>query len=456
MSDTRTEREHHFYVSIAKFRFHHPEHGIVSVRDPIKLKDAEGYGLTPLILYGLTVAGLPIRWLMFSPVAEPLAFRTVLLKAWNDAVGLRGRPDVLRVSRYLAKASPSLYAEMASIGVRLEIADGRDKSFPTSLRYAQEGAMWLLKRNRGTDSSIGEAVRALCRDAHSEHVYSTSSPPSRPDREELTDQITQWLALPLRKTPINSDGTLDWEAGRWLSAWESSLPPPGRRYFNHSSYDGNTWLLSWKGHDLDDEDIEAPYTPDNRPELAKTLLECWPVVPSLIARTLGVTLQELQWFSSGRANLNQTALLALEDLLGIAYQARIRCYVPAGPYVLIARKPQSLEEIYSKISDGGNAMPFELVPMTGSADPSWRYVLINTYSCPPSIVMIPRGDKIADEIPRLLLNYAGVRAVSPLLYRDVVSTCAQAAREPVANVRLMRDFAKRYEACWSNCMWHPD
>jgi len=55
-------REHHFYVAIAKFRFHHPGHGIVSVRDPIKIKDAERYGLSPLILYGLTVARLPIRW----------------------------------------------------------------------------------------------------------------------------------------------------------------------------------------------------------------------------------------------------------------------------------------------------------------------------------------------------------------------------------------------------------
>ena len=59
-------REHHFYVAIAKFLFHHPEHGIVSVRDPIKIKDAERYGLSPLILYGLTVAGLPIRWMTFT------------------------------------------------------------------------------------------------------------------------------------------------------------------------------------------------------------------------------------------------------------------------------------------------------------------------------------------------------------------------------------------------------
>ena len=41
-------REHHFYVAIAKFLFHHPEHGIVSVRDPIKIKVAERYALENL------------------------------------------------------------------------------------------------------------------------------------------------------------------------------------------------------------------------------------------------------------------------------------------------------------------------------------------------------------------------------------------------------------------------
>lgn len=61
-------REHYFYVPIAKFLFHHPEHGIVSVRDPIKTSDAERYGLSPLILYGITVAGLPIRWMTFTSV----------------------------------------------------------------------------------------------------------------------------------------------------------------------------------------------------------------------------------------------------------------------------------------------------------------------------------------------------------------------------------------------------
>ena len=88
------------------------------------------------MLYGVTVAGLPIRWLTFSPVEQRKSLREVLLTAWNNAEGLRGLPDVLRVNRYVAQADPGLADNLARIGVRLEIADAKDKTVPASLRSA--------------------------------------------------------------------------------------------------------------------------------------------------------------------------------------------------------------------------------------------------------------------------------------------------------------------------------
>lgn len=70
------------------------------------------------------------------------------------------------------------------------------------------------------------------------------------------------------------------------------------------------------------------------------------------------------------------------------------------------------------INNGGDACPFEIVPYKGSADPSWRYVLINPYGAPPSIVMAPRGVKITDHLPELLMNYGGVIPVFPALRRS--------------------------------------
>lgn len=184
--------------------------------------------------------------------------------------------------------------------------------------------------------------------------------------------------------------------------------------------------------------------------------QCWPNSPAEIAKCAGITLRELQWFTSGKASLERHARFDLEALLGIEFDESMGRYVEAGPYVLVAHKPLALKEVYEGISGGGDAHPCEIVPRQGAADPSWRYVLINTYGEPPSIVMAPRGAKITERLPDLLMNYAGTTSVAPEFYRDVVSTCARACREPAANIREMKDFVKRYEAHWADCTWQPE
>ncbi|MBN9220174.1 MAG: hypothetical protein J0I79_19690 [Mesorhizobium sp.] len=257
---------------------------------------------------------------------------------------------------------------------------------------------------------------------------------------------------------IPVEGT-DWKAGPWLSSWESSLPPDRPRYFRHDSLDNGTWLLSGSApaEDCGEDDL-APieYGYDNAAEVAKSLIGCWPNPPKEIAAAADTTLRQLQWFISEQTTLDRSTRFRLEGLLGIEYDEAQGSYTPAGPYVLIAQKPHALEDICQKISGGGDACPCEIVPAQGSADPSWRYVLINAYGSPPSIVMAPRGAPITDRLPDLILNYEGVRPVSLPLYKDVVSTCARACQTPEANVREMKDFARRYEQKWADCVWLPD
>lgn len=452
-------REHHFYVSIAKFLFHHPEHGIVSVGDPIKIKDAERYALSPLILYGLTVAGLPIRWMTFTPVDQPQAFRDVLLDAWRNAEGLRGHPDILRINRHLATASPGLGGEMAKIGVRVEVADAREKSLPASLRSAQDSSRWLLRKHDGNDRSLTGSIQALCRYAQVDHDFRVSDGHRGVSSREIEDRIQQWLTLSAQVPVPTVTGGLDWEPGPWLSSWETSLPSDQPRYFNHDGFDGCTRLLTGEKAPEDiveDDNFWADSDYDNAAEIAKNLVACWPNSPAEIAKCAGITLRELQWFTSGKASLDRRARFDLEALLGIEFDESMGRYVEAGPYVLVANKPLALKEVYEGISSGGDARPCEIVPRQGAADPSWRYVLINTYGEPPSIVMAPRGAKITERLSDLLMNYDGIRAVAPEFYRDVVSTCARACREPAANIREMKDFVKRYEAHWADCAWQPE
>ena len=452
-------REHHFYVSIAKFLFHHPEHGIVSVRDPIKIRDAERYGLSPLILYGLTVVGLPIRWMTFTPVDQPRSFQDVLLEAWSKAEGLRGRPDILRINRHLATASPELMREMAKIQVQVEVADTKEKSLPASLRSAQDSCRWLLGKHDKEDRSLAGAIQALCRDAQYDHDFHVRSDHVGVNSRDVKDRIQQWLVLPTQMPVAMVSDELDWKPGPWLSSWESSLPPDQPRYFSPDGFDGRTWLLIGEKAPEDiveDADFWADSDCDNAAEIIKNLVACWPNTPAEVAKCAGITLRELQWFTAGNAPLDRHARFDLEDLLGIEYDESMGCYTTAGPCVLIAKKPMALKEVYEDLSRGGDASPCEIVPRQGAADPSWRYVLINTYGEPPSIVMAPRGAKITERLPDLLMNYDGIRAVAPEFYRDVVSTCARACREPAVNIREMKDFVKRYEAHWADCAWQPE
>lgn len=81
-------REHHFCISISKHIFTHPQHGVVFVRDPVSCKDAETHDLSPTIVYGVSVANIPIRWLTFSPADKPRSLCGVLQEAWHMAPGL--------------------------------------------------------------------------------------------------------------------------------------------------------------------------------------------------------------------------------------------------------------------------------------------------------------------------------------------------------------------------------
>lgn len=451
-------REHHFYVSISKFLFHHPQHGIVAVRDPIKLADAKQRGLSPLILYGITVAGLPIRWLTFSPADQRKTLREVLLTAWRGAEGLRGMPDILRINRYVAQADPVLADDLARIGIHLEVADAKDKTVPASLRSAHDASRLLWRRHDPVDLSLAAAVEALCLDAQEEHDRSARRGPRGLSKRKLEEGIEQWLDLPMRKPQSVSLEALDWEAGPWLSSWETSLPPDQSRYFHYDGMSRRTWLLLGGGplEDTDDDEFAVYEEHDNTPEIARNLVACWPNAAKDIAATVGITLRQLQWFTSERATLDQSTHYRLRHVLGIEYDERMGGYTPAGPYVLILRKTQAIEAIYQEISRGGDACPCELVPAQGQADPSWRYVLINAHSSPPTIVMTPRGEAVTERLPDLMMNYEGIRLVSQAFYRDVVATCARACQRPQANVREMTEFAGRYEQYWADRAWLPD
>lgn len=456
MHDLPPVREHHFYVSIAKFVFHHPEHGIVSVADPIRLADAKQHDLTPVLLYGLTVAGLPIRWLTFSPLDRPKGFRNVLCEAWLNGDGLRGKPDILKVNRNLAKSCPELSNSLSKIGIQLEIAGPSEKTLSASLRVAQNSAKGLWPTNRSQDHSISSGVDALCLDARSDHVQSSSSGFENHSQSSAEKaKSANWFSLPILALDHLPAEELSWKQGPWLISWEASVAKDTARHFKFSAIEQRTWLHSGapSHHDIDDDGYEVDFSYDNLGEIAKPVINNWPYTPSEIAKIIGCAAKDLNWFVNGKTQLPLAVRHNLERLIGAEFDASFGRFELRGPCVLVAKKAKSLEECYNELTGGGDAEVWEIVPDKDMADPSWRYIILCRYQCQPSIIMAPRGEKITDGLPQLLVNYSGLKPVSAEFYRDVVSTCARACRAPEANVSEMSKFSKRYYSDWITDGW---
>ncbi|ABK50388.1 conserved hypothetical protein (plasmid) [Shewanella sp. ANA-3] len=439
-------RIHHLYVATAKYLFAHPKHGIVKLLDPMTVSDAKRYQLSPILLYGLTVAGLPIRWMTFAPIDAPIAIKGFLANAWEHAKGLRGLPDIVRVNKYLHEACPLLAEALQPLGVELQVTAPNDRSHPGSLRSAQESAQYISMTASSAPPQPQETpFDTLSRYAKDDHLLNVRIAPSYHSGKEAF-KIMQWLQQPIHplSAPLN-DTELDWQTGDWLSSWEKSLPESGPRYFKRDSIDNFMWLMNGTNADYielsDDDEYEHS---DNTAELIKMLLANWPGKMVDIAKLCSITLKELNWYLGSAATLPPASLFQLKRILGIGIELEYLLQTINGPYVLMANKPKALEDFYNEYTNGGNASAFEIIPDNAHADPSYRYMLICPYSKLPSLLMVPRGSSIADRIPDLLFNYEGVRRVGAKLYREAVSTCAAVAVNPTNNIAIMSEFTSRY------------
>jgi len=438
VKDDQLLREQHFYITISKYLFSHPDFGVVIVQDPIFIDNAKKHGLSPLILYGLTVAGTPIRWTTFTPVDNPRAICSVLQEAWEKGHGLRGLPDLLKVNRHVAVASPDLSQKLASVGVELIVAEKGDKRFPTSLRTAQDDVRWLSLIRTGRIEPILN-LELLCEAAQQSHHFRTQirSWEGGSYPKEVVKRIQQWLALPMNSFEATFDLSEkpDWLPGKWLSSWEIGLPPDCPRHFlRHADA---VSLMTGQANPPDEYDFEEV---QSGVESARLMAACWPNKPAEIAASIGITLRDFQWFLSRKIELDDEKLTRLFELFGIEINDHGE-YQAKGPCVLVATG-RTISQAYEELANGGDThYSIEIIPDKGAADPSWHYLLFQAWGENPSIIMIPRGTSVAQQINRVLfINFDGQYQVPAPFYRNVVKTCARACLKPTANLPAMTQF----------------
>lgn len=443
------QREHHFYVAIAKHVFEHPEHGVVFNGETIALSDAARFGLKPLILYGLTVPGTQIQWHAFSRFDNPRSFLGFLIEAWSKGTGLRGCPDILKINKHIAESCPDLKLNLKKLGVDVVIAEKGDKKLSGSLRAAQDEVMrfgWLARKNEKDFYNL-EDLNAHAKKEHNHHVenkrwtwYSNKS---------VREAAEKWMTLPVKEMENHLDSSkIDWEPGQWLSSWEVNAVPIGRRTFRKD--DGVTWL-SAGSDDVDDYDgddsseFEMDAMDQACAEKTKLLMDCWPNKPAEIAKALGITAKQLQRFVSKVAKLPDEKIDALKKMLGLEESERFYDFDAVGPCVLVGDKPTKISDVYELLTHGGDlAYSLEVIPEKGNADPSWRYVIFKACGELPNIIMFARGSNSAEKIgDKMLMNFDGLKSIPATIYRDVVSTCAKACCDPWSNRKKMFQFIDR-------------
>lgn len=446
-------RTHYFSLAVCKHIFLHPTHGPVFVRNAMRCHEAGRYGLSPLLLYALFIPGTAIRRMTFALREEPHALYTTLHHLWaQEAEGFRGRPDALMLSRQVAAASPTLANRLALDGVELIIADKGDKVLGTALRTAQQDAMWFgLRPNSRQINTLGRLDEEAAARHHSDLKI--------PAGEDLQHQ-ERWAALPCRPAAAQAGADeMDWSPGQWLASWEENLPLVSQsRYFHYADDDQTMWpLIGSGGHSFEDDSgkddesaADLGWKGADDPTIvtmAKDMVTCWPNSVAEVARSIGTTTRDLNWFLGSKAAIDERALSELLSVLGI--ESLKRGYPEAsGPCVLIAKKVGAAARLYNELSHGGNlTFSYEAVPESGQPDPSWRYLLFQSCGEPPSIMMFERGSTAVDHLnEKTFINFEGMRQVPAMLYRDVVATCARACHNPLANRREVLGFAKRQAA----------
>lgn len=438
-------RAHHFYVAMAKFVFAHDANGIAWSSDPICLADAADLGLRPLILYGLTVPGTPIRWLGYTHADRPRAFADFVHQAWASAAGLRGYPDDVMINRHVATAAPGFVASLTKLGVHVVTAGPAEKSHAASLRGAQQAAFRTCFRARNRAPIAN--VEALNAESAAWHATLLELGWRRGMAARATaERCEAWMKLPPRGTLGLSTRKLDWTPGPWLSAWEATLPPGRALYLEEV----NDMIFVRTGEAVAPDDTLDSGSADRW--AAKLLVSTWPNDATRIAKAVGLTAKELRWYLDGSASIPPEAEVRLRTLLGLEYAPYQGTDVPEGPCVLVAQSMHTTVEVYEALSHGGDLeYSFEPLPERGSPDPSWRYLLFQRYGSLPNVLMLTRGSRITERLGERFINFEGDRKVPARVYRDLVSTCARACADPRVNRAEMIEFAKRQGEFLAEC-----
>ncbi|AET95222.1 hypothetical protein BSFA1_79540 (plasmid) [Burkholderia sp. SFA1] len=442
-SDSVYSRTHHLHIATAQSVFLHETHGVIFVAESINLDEAAELGLKLLLLYAVTADGVPIRWLTFSGHEDPQPISRILTRAWHEAVRLRGVPDRVALSHSLAHAYPDLQAKLSEINVELIMSDSKDRRCAAMLREAQRDAYKVSFWSNTTNTPVRTLadLNAMSTRWHNDLDWLRNSSSVALNRRASYEQ---WVAYRHRSLDRPLRDSMDWVPGKWLSGW-SKIPQPPRRLFLTGG-EGASKVVSEDPEIDSSVDDDAEQYVDDLAEKVGLLLKVWPNKASLVAREVGITLRELQWFVAEKADLPREIRWDLESIFGLERDEDYGFFEIEGPIVLIGTAGGPMISAYDELSHGGDLdFAVEAMPASGMADPSWRYILVQPCLGQTSVIMLARGSDAASRLDNgKFINFKGPQSIDSTLYRDIVATCGRACASPGMNRTEMRYVNQRH------------
>lgn len=478
------ELVHHFSIQTAKQLFYSPMLGFVTAVSPLRMEDAVLFGLQPLLLYALEVELLPRRFIQISfshTPQDPIAF---LLDGWRNIDALMGVPDLIKIHSAITRRLPELRTPIESTGARSDVGTGLDKAFTSRFRYVQDDANWIW---------LGDTIKPPVHDLSLLNARlrdkAMSLADARTEKARHRDLMTALAPRKIVPAPDVDPPTIPWvqkvlsraaEEGAFgigqLGIWERStaevgfhdrgglLPfimdeghrPEGRSV--HLSRDAAPAERSIENDDGsssatdDDEDDDPGDYIIHELRLIVPLAKSWPGGASPLVQATGMKVKEFNRIVQTERDPGN-ALSRLIYELGLHWTQdetldvwRPTISFPPTRKVAIA--------IYQEISHLDGDLSGELLPATGSADPSFRYHLfLHGWDAIPHIQVFPRGGDAATALDDGSLRFdGGFPAIETQLYRWVVELSARYHADPRTIAFHLKDWWREHHETLSSLM----
>ncbi|WP_374650292.1 hypothetical protein [Dongia sp.] len=483
------QRIHHFSIQTAKKAFFSTHHGFLIARDNLRARDAALLGLTAVLILALEIEGTSFRRVYLCRRSQPIDPLRFLTQTWRNVRGFGGIPDILKVHPEVDVTFPTLANAICALGAIYCVPSSKDRIFRSRLRYAQEEA---YKR---TTEFIAQTLR-IHREAEFNDFLAqldggasvfadTTLPDASGAPSETSDLRVLSVALEVGAEVHDLDAatipqsfelgqsTIPPQAMKTLYLVESDgLPllldylPVGRKElhrFNAKSAPAQQERQTAKAQgkadphatpatdeesiddppsDGDDEDDSAGDQLYRTIEAARFIVTCWPTPPGTLARSVSLSAQALSWFLARQISLDANIRNRVWGALDLVEDVRP---MSPGPAIYIARKRRDAQALYEEASSGGDLrFAHEVLPDSGFADPSWRYLLFCRYGYPEPIAMLfHRGSPAADLLDhgrQSLINLGAAISLPRNLYRKIlrISTSLDWSRPDAARAALRR------------------